>query len=967
MKRILIVLFGIVILALALSARYSQLGYAAVAINHYYNGVDSSDGYNILDDQSAENGVYTSFSFPDSTFHITGDSAAIYYTVKGKPFWLSWSPADRAFYGTPVSKPGAPLQASYPITVTASAILGGPALDSLSFTLKVANVSPETGRHVPVCIDPTNEFYIRYGAPAGTPLTPNLPVGATDRDGDIAGYRIIAPAGITSPLTVDLTGTVTTAGALSLPPGRYKYTIEAYDATGYQDTSHIIVNVLSDVVVWNGTTSSDWHTLSNWSAPPPPPTTSGIPPYSLLIPERYVNVYIPSGTPYNAVINAPASAGQLVLESGASLTMNSDLIMVSSLWLKSGATLTVTAGLTVSGALELDSGASLIMNSDLYMGGHLYLYDTLNTGSATLTSGYVISDGINSPSGYEVVGNFRRINLAADTSYTFNHPATRVAFHNGSGLSEATVSVIASAPPGDWNCVLARYYRIVAPGWTPGSADLQLHYTPGDGVCASLKLYRAPSGTTDWSEVAGVTGGGVSPKLYLSVSGLDNVAGYDFALGSACLKNAVVSNAADSGPGSLRQAIADACANGVITFAGDYTIPLANQLTIERNLTIDGAGHAVVVSGENAARVFQVSPGITFNLNQLTVTQGNAEDGGGVYNAGVLNVTNSVFISNTASANGGGMYNCSASATLTNVTFSGNSASSGGGIYNDSSSAMIRNSILWGDSGGEIADNGSAPEVSYSVVQGGYSGAGNINQNPLFVEAGRNLRLRLGSPAVEAGAAAGCPAVDLDGLARPNDGDGSGDAACDMGAYEAGEMVCGLIQDNVYTFPNQSGLSMQVAALGDNLDCLYVDEMETSHASATAGLKTGRYWTIRGLQNDKINSAGGFTVTLTLPTTAAPDAADKVCRYTGSGEVWDCAMTAFDAGAKTLTRAGVTAFSDWAIGERVGPTNVTLLSLASRRPGNLFLAGAAGLLALCALGVVALRALGAVALRRFRR
>lgn len=45
-----------------------------------------------------------------------------------------------------------------------------------------------------------------------------------------------------------------------------------------------------------------------------------------------------------------------------------------------------------------------------------------------------------------------------------------------------------------------------------------------------------------------------------------------------------VSNANDSGAGSLRQAIADAAAGDTITFAGDYTITLTSELTISKNL-----------------------------------------------------------------------------------------------------------------------------------------------------------------------------------------------------------------------------------------------------------------------------------------------------------------------------------------------------------------------------------------------
>jgi hypothetical protein len=70
---------------------------------------------------------------------------------------------------------------------------------------------------------------------------------------------------------------------------------------------------------------------------------------------------------------------------------------------------------------------------------------------------------------------------------------------------------------------------------------------------------------------------------------------------------------------------------------------------------------------------------------------------------------------------------------------------------------------------------------------------GNISGNPGF--AGINdFHLSPTSSAVDAGdPAAALPAVDLDGAARPVDGNGDGSAIRDMGAYEAAQPVCPLV------------------------------------------------------------------------------------------------------------------------------------------------------------------------------
>jgi hypothetical protein len=380
--------------------------------------------------------------------------------------------------------------------------------------------------------------------------------------------------------------------------------------------------------------------------------------------------------------------------------------------------------------------------------------------------------------------------------------------------------------------------------------------------------------------------------------------------------------------------------------------------------TYDAGGGIYIINGSPTIRNVILSGNYAKNgagmygegsspaLSQV-IFRGNTASsaGGGLYNnnSSSPTLTNVLFSGNSASSAGGGLYNgASSNPTLTNVTFSGNSATTGSGIRNFNSSVTLKNAILWDLTTPEIANYGSSSaNVTYSDVQGGYTGTGAgtgiINQDPLFVDADGpdntwgtaddDPRLGFGSPAIDVGTNSGCPSTDLDGLPSPNDGDADGTATCDMGAYEAGEMVCSVSQGSTYTFANQSGVSIQITTLGPNLVCLYVDEMEISHPNATTGIQTGCYWLIRGLQSDKTTDATGFTVTLTLPVSFTPDANDKVCRYTGSGQVWDCAQSSFDAGGKTVTRAGVNGFSDWAAGNNVGneggPTAVTLSSFTA--------------------------------------
>ncbi|MEW6439564.1 MAG: choice-of-anchor Q domain-containing protein [bacterium] len=164
-----------------------------------------------------------------------------------------------------------------------------------------------------------------------------------------------------------------------------------------------------------------------------------------------------------------------------------------------------------------------------------------------------------------------------------------------------------------------------------------------------------------------------------------------------------------------------------------------------------------------------------------------------------ITVASSVFAGNEVRYGGGICINGSmgflGSVIVTNCTFSGNTASSGGGaIYTlkalgASSQFAITNSVLWGDSGNEIAVGGSGglPTVRYSDMdQDGYAGSnGNIRQAPLFVSAS-DLHLTSASPCIDRGSnsAPSLPAQDIDGEARILDGDENGTAVADMGADE---------------------------------------------------------------------------------------------------------------------------------------------------------------------------------------
>ncbi len=232
-------------------------------------------------------------------------------------------------------------------------------------------------------------------------------------------------------------------------------------------------------------------------------------------------------------------------------------------------------------------------------------------------------------------------------------------------------------------------------------------------------------------------------------------------------------------------------------------------------------------------------------LSNVTIrnntVSGSLAFGGGIFNSigtmtliGVTVNNNTAMSSNDISqALGGGIFNDNGTMTLTNVTISNNSTVAtgallglawGGGIYNNSIITMT-NVTINGNSVSRTSPNGFAgggginsvnvitmsntivsnnlPEDCFRVpvTTSGYNIDSDNTCNlidvndlpgvdpvlgPLQDNGGPTLTHALleGSPAIDTGNDAGCPATDQRGRTRPKDGDLDGTSTCDIGAFE---------------------------------------------------------------------------------------------------------------------------------------------------------------------------------------
>ncbi|MCB9077788.1 MAG: hypothetical protein H6631_09370 [Anaerolineaceae bacterium] len=272
-----------------------------------------------------------------------------------------------------------------------------------------------------------------------------------------------------------------------------------------------------------------------------------------------------------------------------------------------------------------------------------------------------------------------------------------------------------------------------------------------------------------------------------------------------------------------------------------------------------------------------------FNLGTLNMTDSTVSDnhatgysgGGLIIMGGSVTLNRDTFSGNQTVSNGGGISNQLGTLDMTNVTISNNQAGQFGGLSNDGASAVttiLNSTIAYNTATGSGTHfggvGGSAGAISFQnsivahndnrncLVGSGWSSNGhNLSSDPhcAFTGSGDLTNtpadlaplasyngsptemhgLLPGSAAIDGGDNSACPAIDQRGAARPFNGDGSGAAECDIGAFEA---LAQLTVNDVTVSEGNSGTTSAAftVALSPAAGQTVTVDYATANGSATA-------------------------------------------------------------------------------------------------------------------------------------
>jgi len=163
-----------------------------------------------------------------------------------------------------------------------------------------------------------------------------------------------------------------------------------------------------------------------------------------------------------------------------------------------------------------------------------------------------------------------------------------------------------------------------------------------------------------------------------------------------------------------------------LTISGDSEDnAVTGDLDILGNVTITGAGPEVTIIDAISLndRIFHILRNADVAISGVTIRNANITNGngGGIFNQGILSITNSILRDNKTSHSGGGIYNSGGELSIKDSTVHSNNARyDAGGIFNNTGILYVTNSVIKGnrsyDYGGGIYVTDGETTITDSTI-----------------------------------------------------------------------------------------------------------------------------------------------------------------------------------------------------------------------------------------------------------
>jgi uncharacterized repeat protein (TIGR01451 family) len=296
------------------------------------------------------------------------------------------------------------------------------------------------------------------------------------------------------------------------------------------------------------------------------------------------------------------------------------------------------------------------------------------------------------------------------------------------------------------------------------------------GACRTIQhaVNQASPGDEIW------IGGGIYTDVVTATVGSDEIEQVVFLNKSVTLRGGYNANDWTQPPVPFTHTttLDGQYARRVIYVPTGYT-PTIQYLALSRGL----AASSALPNGEFGAGLYNAGSDLTLRAVAVHHNQAS-QHGGGLYSAGgSLLLQNNTIYRNQASQDGGGLYVADGEARLENNTFNANQAINGGAIYNAASmtvtnNILVNNGVEGGGSGGAIYNSGVII-LTYNNITSNYTPEfegmddpigvdGNVALPPDFVDAdGDDYHLLPASPMIDAGTSAVATTEDFEGDPRP--------------------------------------------------------------------------------------------------------------------------------------------------------------------------------------------------------